>query len=168
MIRIKSRRDIVAWLREAACIVSRDAARLATPGEILAEIEEHIAGTLQVRGWDVAAWQRVAAASVVFAESTGIATRDELIAEAERTNQTKGRDYTQDGDILRNFYRVAERVKISPLQVVAVYVLKHLDALDTFVATGKLASSEPAASRVMDIFLYAALAAAICQREASK
>lgn len=74
---------------------------------------------------------------------------------------TKGRDYTQgasdnaDYDIgrLKNFYRNAERLGLRPMQVLAVYLNKHLDAIETFFKSGQL-ESEPIEGRIQDAINY--------------
>lgn len=66
---------------------------------------------------------------------------------------TKGKDYSGDEDRLLNFKRVASRLDITPIQVAGVYLYKHLDAMDTWFRTGKLAG-EPIEEKFVDIIAY--------------
>jgi len=55
----------------------------------------------------------------------------------------KGQDYQcGSNDVLANFRRIAERLSLSPLEVWAVYFLKHIDAILTFVRQGTVASED--------------------------
>ncbi|RLC39729.1 MAG: hypothetical protein DRH51_06665 [Candidatus Coatesbacteria bacterium] len=55
----------------------------------------------------------------------------------------KGHDYQcGSDDVLANFKRIAERLSLSPLEVWAVYFLKHIDAILTFVKKGEVASED--------------------------
>jgi len=80
----------------------------------------------------------------------------------------KGHDYTiANQDRLFNFKFVAELVGITPLQVAAVYWLKHVLAISTFVKTGKL-ESEGIYSRHLDEANYNLLMMAISREESTK
>lgn len=70
----------------------------------------------------------------------------------------KGADYAGPGDgsdkaRLANFYRNAERLGLTPFQVLGVYANKHLDAIHSFIATG-VVQSEPIESRIVDSINY--------------
>lgn len=68
-------------------------------------------------------------------------------------NTTKGHDYAGDEDALSNFKRNAERLKLTPEQVLMVYLGKHLDAIYTYCAEGQV-ESEPIEGRIDDAILY--------------
>jgi hypothetical protein len=74
-------------------------------------------------------------------------------AEMQNIFVTKGKDYSGDDDRLANFKRVASRLNITPIQVAGVYLYKHLDAMDTWFRTGKLAG-EPIEAKFVDIIAY--------------
>lgn len=78
-------------------------------------------------------------------------SRDEL-----HLNNTKGRDYSTSQDVLDNFKRLAAETGVSKEIVLWVYLKKHLDALATYVRTGKV-SSEGILGRIEDSRLYLAL-----------
>lgn len=89
----------------------------------------------------------------------------DIVKKAIETNRDKGHDYTGGSpDTLRNFYKVAGLVGSTPLQTWGVYVAKHLDAIETFMTTGRVAS-EPIESRLVDVLVYAAIGHFIAVRE---
>ncbi len=72
----------------------------------------------------------------------------------------KGHDYTQ-GDAksadpllrLKNFIRNGERLDLPPEKILAVYLFKHIDAIETFLRMGDVAS-EPIETRLYDGINY--------------
>lgn len=104
---------------------------------------------------------RLADAAILYADDLGV----EIVKKAIETNRDKGHDYTGGSpDTLRNFYKVAGITGTTPLQTWGVYVAKHLDAIETYMTTGKVAS-EPIESRLVDVLVYAALGHFIAIRE---
>lgn len=82
--------------------------------------------------------------------------------------RVKGADYTrQDEDRLSNFKRAAIAVGLSPLQVWAVYAGKHIDAIMTYVKTGRV-ESEHIESRFNDLINYCYLGLALIKEETDK
>lgn len=74
---------------------------------------------------------------------------------------TKRKDYTQgSGDVLANFKRIAEKLKVSPRLVWGVYMAKQVDALLTWAGSGEVAS-ESVESRFIDLYNYTLLGYAI-------
>lgn len=84
-------------------------------------------------------------------------TFDKLVAETLKKcaeiRDSKGKDYSDNDDRFSNFKVIAELLGLTPLQVWAVYYLKHVIAIMTFVKTGELAS-EPIESRFHDTINY--------------
>ena len=74
--------------------------------------------------------------------------------------KTKGKDYAGDENVLANFERLAERINLPILKIWFVYFVKHLDALETFINTERVAS-ESITSRILDMRVYLALFHAI-------
>lgn len=88
------------------------------------------------------------------------------LAIVERANERraglsdqKGAEYTQlgedyqndDVDCLANFKSVAERFGISPLMALGVYMGKHFDSIETFIAEiGKMESYEQALLKTVE------------------
>lgn len=66
----------------------------------------------------------------------------------------KGHDYTRgDADRLANFKNNAKGLGLTPQQVWAVYFMKHIDAIMSYVKTGKL-ESEALTGRLDDAINY--------------
>lgn len=75
--------------------------------------------------------------------------------------QTKGIEYVNsEADRLANFKRLSAALGISPLVVAWIYLTKHLDAIASFVRTGKV-YSEPLEGRIIDAIAYLTLIAAL-------
>lgn len=80
-------------------------------------------------------------------------TRLSLNEYCEQLLDVKGNDYTTGGDRLDNFKKVAEMVGVTPLQVWAVYSMKHIFALLKYVRSGAV-QSEPIEGRFADARNY--------------
>lgn len=79
----------------------------------------------------------------------------------------KGHDYTQgNDDRLDNFKQVAHLLGMKPSQVWAIYWLKHVFAICTYIKFGKL-ESEGIFSRFLDENNYNLLGAALLDEEAN-
>lgn len=78
--------------------------------------------------------------------------------------EQKGHDYTDQDDGLSNFYDVGKQLGKSALDVWAIYWLKHVYAILTFIRTGGL-KSEPIESRFNDAINYLFLGRLILERE---
>lgn len=76
----------------------------------------------------------------------------------------KGQDYSGNGDVLTSFKSNATYLGMSPKAVWGVLVLKHWDALMTYVRTGKL-ESEGIDQRIDDIIVYMLLLKAMIAEE---
>src|SRR2546428_3074832 len=72
----------------------------------------------------------------------------------------KGADYSDGGGRLSNFKVNAARLDMTPVQVWAIYFIKHINAIETFVKKGKL-SSEPIESRIDEAINYLILLRAL-------
>lgn len=70
-------------------------------------------------------------------------------------------DYTRhESDVLSNFKRAALATGLTPMQVWAVFTLKHIDAIMAFVKTSKI-ESESLQSRFDDVANYLLLGEAL-------
>ena len=72
-------------------------------------------------------------------------TTQELITLAKKLNRDevkllarKGADYSPGEDTLAIFKRIGERYGISPMLAAAIFMEKHLDAIRTYIAEGRL------------------------------
>jgi hypothetical protein len=71
-------------------------------------------------------------------------------------NNTKGKEYAGTDEALANFYTRAEQYGLDPKIVLGIFLSKHLDAINSFIRTGKVLS-EPIDGRVHDAILYLVL-----------
>lgn len=69
---------------------------------------------------------------------------------------TKGVEYSNSTDQLANFKRLAATLGVAPEFVVLVYLTKHLDGINSYVANGG-ELSEPIFGRIDDAILYLVL-----------
>lgn len=86
------------------------------------------------------------------------------IAECERILAVKGADYTQGDYRLKNFDRNAERLGLTPEQVLGVYFFKHIDAIETFLLRGAV-ESESIEGRIFDAINYLLLLFKMVRRQ---
>jgi hypothetical protein len=92
-----------------------------------------------------------------------------LIAAAASIEASKRPGYTAGHeDVLHNFKTVAERIGITPGQVLAVYMLKHVDAIVSILAKPDLPVSEAAIGRFADLVNYCKLGYALVEERASQ
>ncbi len=77
----------------------------------------------------------------------------EAVAACNRILRAKGHDYTQGEARLKNFFRNGQRLQLSAEKVLAVYMFKHLDAIETWLLDGQL-RSEPIEGRIFDAINY--------------
>lgn len=85
----------------------------------------------------------------------------ECIEACDRILGVKGNDYTQGDAVaatddkirLKNFYRNGERLGLPPMKILAVYLNKHLDAIETYLKRGQV-ESEPIEGRIHDAINY--------------
>lgn len=81
-----------------------------------------------------------------------------LIDKVTKITVTKGREYANDdSDRLANFKRTARQLGISPLTVWAIFLHKHLDAIDSYVRTNRTFSEESLEGRFIDAITYLTL-----------
>lgn len=88
----------------------------------------------------------------------------ECIAACDAILKVKGNDYTQGDDRLKNFDRNGARLGLRPEQVLAVYMNKHLDAIETYLRRGAV-ESEPIEGRIQDAINYLLLLYKMVRRE---
>lgn len=84
--------------------------------------------------------------------------REKLIEDAFEVSNKKGQDYTRKSeDALKNFKSVAERTGMTPKQVLGVYMMKHLDAISSYIEHDGQLESEPIKERIVDAINYLCL-----------
>ena len=85
----------------------------------------------------------------------------------DRLLTVKGNDYTRhEEDRLSNFKRSGTAIGLTPIQVWAIFINKHLDAVMTYVKTGRT-ESESIQGRLDDIVNYCYLGEALVREEAT-
>lgn len=82
-----------------------------------------------------------------------------------RLADTKGKEYSNGGDALGNFKRVAAELDITPEMACWVYTKKHLDAIASYIRTGTEHSTESIDGRIYDAALYLILLLGIIQEK---
>ena len=73
------------------------------------------------------------------------------LSDKKRIEYTEG---NQDENVLWNFEKIAKKLGLSPMQVLSVYLNKHLSSLQNYFKDGKEHSSERIEGRVSDIINY--------------
>jgi len=89
--------------------------------------------------------------------------QNKLFSECFDIAQTKGKEYANGADRMGNFNRLSERLGISPEQVLYVYLTKHLDAIESYVKTGKVMSEEGIRGRITDAITYLTILAGMAE-----
>jgi len=87
---------------------------------------------------------------------------EELESMANELLDSKGKDYTNGSeDVLINFKRNADRLNTSPLIIWAVYLNKHIDAINSYCGSPTDSTSEAIESRFVDALNYIKLGYAL-------
>ena len=79
--------------------------------------------------------------------------------------QKKGVDYSDGADRLSGFKQAGRRLGITPLQVLGVYLDKHLAAIGRYIREGQV-ESEPIQGRIDDAQNFLVLLLALIEEEA--
>lgn len=93
------------------------------------------------------------------------AIRCALFTEVTHIAETKGEEYAHSTDRLANFKRQAMLLNQPALMVWAVYFMKHIDAIMSFVKTGREFSDEGIRGRFVDAITYLLLGYAIIKEK---
>lgn len=97
--------------------------------------------------------------------------QETLLGKVKDMKNTKGREYAGTSDRFDNFNRASSKIGIHRIQILMVYLAKHLDSIDTFVRefpkdknyVKKL--SEPIEGRIVDAITYLTLLAGMITEE---
>ena len=90
--------------------------------------------------------------------------RSDLLKLSESIMNEKQPEYTNNNaDILNNFKTTAEALKITPIEVWAVFFHKHTQSIMTHAQNSKTKMSEPIEARYADLINYITLGLAILQ-----
>lgn len=80
-------------------------------------------------------------------------------------SETKGKEYTQGEDRLKNFKDIANDLGIDSKAAWYVYFKKHIDAIKSYIKFNKSFSTETIESRIDDAILYLILLKGIIYEE---
>tara|TARA_R100000781_G_C4069446_1_gene123959 strand:+ start:797 stop:1120 length:324 start_codon:yes stop_codon:yes gene_type:complete len=92
--------------------------------------------------------------------------RDKFIAETLKLSDEKRIEYTEgnhNDNILWNFENIGKELGLTPMQVLSVYLNKHISSLRNFFKDGK-EYSEPIEGRVSDMINYLLLMVAMLSK----
>lgn len=92
---------------------------------------------------------------------------NEFFDECKTILISKGKDYNPTGIAFDDLNEVAKDIGRGPIQVLWVYISKHISAVRTFVRKGDVAS-EPIRSRLIDIANYCSMLAVLQDSEKRK
>lgn len=93
-----------------------------------------------------------------------------LMDDEWQIQETKGKEYRHDDDVLANFKRLGQMLDVHPAVVCMIYMFKHIDSLISFIKGGmnEEGLSEPIEGRIMDTRNYEMLLNAIFVEEREK
>ena len=96
--------------------------------------------------------------------------RTKFIEETLSLSDTKRIEYTEgnhNDNVLWNFDSISSNLGIAPIEVLSVYLSKHISSLFSYFKTRKT-YSEPIEGRVQDIINYLILMVAMIKRDKKK
>jgi len=88
-------------------------------------------------------------------------TIEETLESCKKLLDVKGREYSDHADRLANFKRGSMLTKLSPEQVLFVYMSKHYDAIATYTQMGQIEGGEDIYGRLKDLINYCLLMTAL-------
>lgn len=94
--------------------------------------------------------------------------QEELFEHVRTMKLTKGKEYANSENRFANFYRLAESLGLTNIQVGWVYTAKHLDAIAQFCHTQQTHSTEGIEGRIVDAITYLTLIGGMIQEQQSK
>ena len=92
--------------------------------------------------------------------------RDEFILDTFVLSDVKRVEYTEGNhnhNVLWNFENIADKVNLTPLQVLSVYYQKHNSSINNYLKDGK-EYSEPIEGRIQDMINYLLLMVAMLRK----
>lgn len=98
------------------------------------------------------------------------AFREKFIADTFSLSDKKRIEYTEGNhlnNVLYNFEAIAKELGLEPMQVLSVYLNKHISSLRNFFKYGTV-HSEPIEERVKDIINYLLLMVAMTHKQQKK
>ena len=96
--------------------------------------------------------------------------RDKFWKETLALSDAKRIEYTEGNhkeNVLWNFENIAESIDLKPMQVLSIYLHKHISSLMNYLKSGKV-YSEPIEGRISDIINYLLLMVAMLHKYKKK
>ena len=93
--------------------------------------------------------------------------RDHFLHDTLKLSDEKRIEYTeghQNSNVLWNFESIGNKLGLEPMQVLSVYLNKHLSSLQSYFKDGQEHSSESIEGRVSDIINYLLLMLAMREK----
>jgi hypothetical protein len=87
--------------------------------------------------------------------------QNSIFNEVAAMGASKGQEYASNYDRFSNFKEVAADIGVTPVQVLMVFVTKHIRSLEQYARSGKVFSDETTHSRIIDIITYMTLLAGL-------
>lgn len=91
-----------------------------------------------------------------------------LIDECLNMRDTKGKEYAGTKDRFDNFNRLALKCDLKRNLVWLVYFTKHMDAIESYINSGREFSSEGIRGRIVDAITYLLLLGGMIEEDLSK
>lgn len=77
-----------------------------------------------------------------------------ILGDVQSNISTKGREYANSKSRFANFDRLAIRLSLTNTQVGLVYLTKHMDAIESYIANKRTYSTETIQGRIADAVAY--------------
>jgi hypothetical protein len=91
--------------------------------------------------------------------------QEQLLKQVVEMKNTKGKEYANSESRFANFDRLSVRLNISNLAVALVYLTKHMDAIESYIARGRTYSTETIQGRIVDAITYLTLIAGMIEEK---
>ena len=86
-----------------------------------------------------------------------------LLEQVKAMATSKGKEYANGEDRFGNFNLLATRLGLTREQVLWVYLVKHLDGIESFIMTRTIHSNEPIQGRIVDAITYLTILAGMLE-----
>jgi hypothetical protein len=89
----------------------------------------------------------------------------DLLQKVIEMGETKGKEYANGKERFGNFNRLSEQLVIERESIGWIYLVKHLDAIESFLRSGRTYSTESIESRFIDAITYLTLIAGMIHEQ---
>lgn len=88
-----------------------------------------------------------------------------LLEEVVVMKNTKGKEYANSLSRFANFDRLSYRLNLPRTQIGLVYLTKHMDAIESYISSGRTYSTETIEGRIVDAITYLTLLAGMISED---